>query len=409
MRLANGRHLTYCTNIHATRGVHDLMDALDTHATRLRDTFCTPGQPFGLGLRLGNDEALELQDPVTLDALRIFLDTRTFYTFTLNGFVHGHFHHAPVKTAVHEPDWRTRQRLDYTLRLADILAALLPDELDGSISTSPLGYRHHLACRGNPLLEDDGRAILTHLVELCAHLVRMRHRTGRTIRLALEPQPDGCLESVEELVRFFETHLLTEGAALLGATLGAGLSVATELLREHLGLCLDACHAAVAFEDPAELLARVDAAGVLIPKVQLSSALRVVLPDDPAARTDIADRLRTFVEPIYLHQVVARLADGSLRRFPDLDPALGTLDDPAMREWRVHFHVPVFCQTLGPLQSTSPMLETLLRAIDTRSDCQHLELETYTFDALPGEAGLERDLTTALTREFHWILERIGA
>ena len=42
-----------------------------------------------------------------------------------------------------------------------------------------------------------------------------------------------------------------------------------------MGVCYDVCHAAVEFEDPAGSLQALRAAGIGVPKLQLSAALRI--------------------------------------------------------------------------------------------------------------------------------------
>ena len=104
--------------------------------------------------------------------------------FTINGFPHGTFHGQPVKADVHAPDWRSEERVAYTLRLAEILAALLPDGVDGTISTSPLSYGP-----GSTATRDRGAARATSRArratalrgtrDRARHRARGRRRAGR--------------------------------------------------------------------------------------------------------------------------------------------------------------------------------------------------------------------------------------
>ena len=61
-----------------------------------------------------------------------------------------------------------------------------------------------------------------------------------------------------------------------------GIQIVPQLfaLRDHLGVCLDLCHAAVEFEDAADCLRQLDRAGIRIHKMQISAGLR--LPRTPA-------------------------------------------------------------------------------------------------------------------------------
>ena len=59
MQVADGLHLTYCTNIHPAIGWEAVLDSLRAHAPALKARL-SPDAPFGIGLRLSGDESREL-------------------------------------------------------------------------------------------------------------------------------------------------------------------------------------------------------------------------------------------------------------------------------------------------------------------------------------------------------------
>src|SRR5690606_7115940 len=138
MRLeAPGRpHLTYCTNIHPGETWAEVRRNLEAYVVPTARRVAG-GRPFGVGLRLSGVAAAELARGDELDRLRDFLAAHDLYVFTINGFPYGPFHGTPVKEQVYLPDWLDPERIAYTNRLADLLAALLPDGVDGTISTVP--------------------------------------------------------------------------------------------------------------------------------------------------------------------------------------------------------------------------------------------------------------------------------
>jgi hypothetical protein len=150
---------------------------------------------------------------------------------------------------------------------------------------------------------------------------------------------------------------------------------------------------------------RIRAAGIKIGRIQLSSALDVAVPGDPASARTVRDRLRAFADATYLHQVVERRPSG-LRHYLDLPDAL---DAPVAREaqhWRIHFHVPLFASDYGVLGSTqSYVADVLQHALETNAT-HHLEIETYTWDVLP--EGLKMDLLESIGREYEWVLQTIA-
>jgi sugar phosphate isomerase/epimerase len=348
VQVADGLHLTYCTNIHPAVGWEAVQESLRAHAPALKARL-SPDAPFGIGLRLSGAESRELLSGSALADFRAWLDGEGLYVFTINGFPHGTFHGEPVKADVHAPDWTTGERVAYTLRLAEILEALLPDGVDGTISTNPLSYR--------PWLDEAGVAAATANVAQVGRELR-----GARIALAIEPEADGVLATVDDLIRWWPEEL------------------------ENVTVCFDACHSAVAYEEPEEALDALDAAGIRVGKAQLSAALTV-----PG---DAHEELRAFADPIYLHQVTER---GSLRTWPDLPEALSA--NGGAEEWRVHFHVPIFVERYGALRSTQEHLERCIRRVRTA----HLEIETYTWDVLP--AGLKASSVDSIAREYEWVLD----
>lgn len=367
--------LTYCTNIHPAVGWPAVLGSLERHAPALKARL-SPEKPFGIGLRLSGAESRELLEGDNLDRFADWLHARGLYVFSINGFPHGTFHGTPVKADVHAPDWRDEERVAYTQRLVQILARLLPADLDGSISTSPLSYR--------AWIDPTDRATWQLLARNIQRVVEAIEPTGRDIHLDIEPEPDGLLERSDELVRFLDDWLPSEAA------------------RRHVGVCLDTCHMAVAGEQPSTMLDRFAAHGIRVGKIQISAGLVVPLPADREA-------VERFADPVYLHQVTQRNTDGSLRFFPDLPDALAALGDAGAAEWRIHFHTPLFVERYGEFGSTRDSIVDTLAEVQRRRSCRILEIETYTWDVLPPD--LKLDLTESIAREYDWVLStlRTGA
>ncbi len=388
-------HLTYCLNVHPGESWAENFQAIRGKALAVRDRVAPAGVPFGLGLRLSRRAADELAAETVIDEFREFLAANGLYVFTVNGFPYGPFHGTAVKQDVYRPDWRDVERRDYTMTLAEVLRRLLPEGVGGSISTVPGSYKAWARSEG------DAAAMAANLCDVAARLDAIRQESGRWIVLALEPEPDCSIETTEEAVRFFEGPLRGEGRRRIERAHGRSASDAEEIVRRHVGVCLDLAHAAVEFEDPLESLRRFEAAGIVVGKVQLSAALAAEPTPEALAR------LREFRDPVYLHQVKVRRPDGRIEGHPDLPNAL---DCPGAQaagaEWRVHFHVPLFCDRYGPLRSTAalpgPEFWRRLRA----GACPHLEIETYTFAVLP-EGLRSADVVENVVREYAWAMGKL--
>ena len=393
--------LTYCTNIHPADGWASVHAALRRIGPALKARL-SPASPFGIGLRLAAHEARELLEGHRLAEFRSFLDSEGLYVALINGFPYGHFHGAPVKTNVYAPDWRDGARVEYTLDLITILAALVPDGLDGGISTSPLSYKRWMASATH----EDWEAATHNVVRVAERLVQVKRERGVFIHLDIEPEPDCLIETSDEMVAYVERWLRPVGAPRLARLLGIDADEARAHLDDHIQVCFDCCHFAVEYEEAAAALGRLRGAGLRIGRVQLSSALKVDLSAKADESAAVAARLRPFAESTYLHQVVE--AQGrDLRRFVDLDVALDSAADPAARQWRIHFHVPLFMAAYDGLTSTQDYVRTVLDHVRAGDLTTHLEIETYTWDVLPPD--LKVDVVDSIAREYEWVLSHIAS
>jgi sugar phosphate isomerase/epimerase len=371
--------LSYCTNVHPGRSVAEVEKGLDAYTVAVRERF---GSPLAAGLWLARPVADELA--ASEDVLSRFADglrRRGLTCHTLNAFPYGDFHSERVKENVYLPDWSQPPRRAYTERCATLLARLLPEGVDeGSISTVPLGFKRF---EHPPDFID---RCVECLIEVAESLDALRERTGKVIRIGVEPEPMCLLETTDETIAFFRRLFARADRA------GDG-----DIVRRHVGICYDVCHQAVEFEDAVGAIAAIDAAEIRINKVHISCALQL---DHPASNAEGRSALLRFVEPRYLHQTFALVTTGDVARAVDLDPALIDAPPAEFRDagmWRVHFHVPVDAERIGPLATTRPALRDALGAVARLHYAPHLEVETYTWDVMPGRQSV--DLVEALTRE----------
>jgi len=400
MKVNDALHLSYCSNIHPGETWAEVKQNLKTYLPKLKQRL-SPEAPFGVGLRLSDLASREILKADHLKEFQTWLVKEDLYVFTINGFPYGGFHHQVVKDQVYAPDWSKPERLDYTLRLVDILSACLPDEIDGGISTVPLSYKPWWIADAD--IRDAVLAVSTQqLAQLTARLVLLKQTKGQQIHIDLEPEPDGSLENAAEVVAYFQNWLLPVGGAWLIQELGISQDQAEQYLLEHIQICYDTCHFAVEYEQPQQVFEQFNAAGIRIGKGQLSAALRIELPEDSKKRQWISDQLGAFAESTYLHQVIERHPDGQLQRHRDLTQALSAFVDSDADEWRTHFHVPIFVDRYQAFQSTQADITAFLTALKNNMGCSHLEIETYTWDVLPSDMKL--DMLTSIQREYEWVL-----
>lgn len=395
-------HLTYCSNIHPGEDWSSVFHNLQTYIPQLKQTLA-PDAPFGIGLRLANVASEELLAGDALSQLQDWLAAQDCYVFTLNGFPYGGFHRQVVKDQVYAPDWSTCDRTSYTQRLIKILAALLPDGMDGGISTVPLSYKPWQSDAAEQTAVFQQSSL--HLAEIAAELAQIEQQTGKLLHLDLEPEPDALLENADEVIAFFNDWLLPIGQTHLQQQHGINPTTADTWLRRYIRVCYDTCHFAVEYEDPAAALAKLQQAGIAIGKFQLSSAIRIPIPAEIPQRNVLHQRLEAFAESTYLHQVIERRTSSEkshLHHYPDLSAALPTLATTTATEWRTHFHVPIFINRYPPFESTQDHIAAILQQLPAIPDCTHLEIETYTWDVLPPDMKL--DILASIQREYEWVL-----
>jgi hypothetical protein len=401
MQIANS-HLTYCTNIHPGENWAAHFEQLQQFIPAIKARV-SPEKPFGIGLRLSNTASLELSKEPALNAFKTWLKEHDCYVFTMNGFPYGGFHHTVVKDQVHTPDWTTPERVAYTMRLFRILAALLPEGVEGGISTSPLSYKlWHVRCETerDTIMEN----ATLNMLQVVQQLVGIHRSGGPFMHLDVEPEPDGMLENSAEYIRWFFDYLLPAAIPMLVDKFGFTEEEAAEKVKAHIQLCYDVCHFALVYESPAAVLDTMRQYGLRIGKLQISAALKAILPEGNIEREAIINAFRTFNEPTYLHQVIARTATGYLH-YPDLPEAISDADNVAVKEWRSHFHVPVFIDQYGLLSSTQTDIREVLQLQVKQPFTPHLEIETYTWDVLPADLKLPMD--QSVSREMEWVLQQL--
>ncbi|MFD9117005.1 metabolite traffic protein EboE [Streptomyces bottropensis] len=367
-------HLGYCSNVHQAEDLDGVLAQLAGHAEPVRERLGV--DRLGIGLWLARDVVTELVAlPGELKRLRDELAARGLETVTLNAFPYAGFHREVVKKDVYLPDWADEARLSHTLGCARLLAALLPDDAArGSVSTLPLAWRTPWP----PGRADTARRALDRLT---AGLAEVEADTGRRIRVGFEPEPGCVVETTAQAVRELR-----------------GLDP------ERLGVCLDACHLAVQFEEPGAALRRLADGGLPVVKLQASCAVEAADPADPAAHA----ALRRLAEPRFLHQTrtATRQEAPDVRGVDDLPDALDGGLPTDTGPWRVHFHAPLHADPEPPLRTTADQLTQVLAGLlgGASADCDHIEVETYTWSVLPEPPT---DLPGGIVAELAWARDRL--
>ena len=394
----------YCTNVHPGTSLDAVNQNLLTHAVQVREQLTASdadqSQPLPVGLWLSNQAAMELGETELL-RWRDWLAETHLLPYTFNGFPYSDFHQPVVKHRVYLPTWAEQARLDYTVKLAHVLDSILPVDEVGTISTLPIAWpqANEIAGLTGPLETQTNSLLVAsakQLKQLATELDRILQTNGRLIKVGIEPEPGCVLDSADDVVKFFQRYLFDDLDA--------------ERVRRHIGVCHDVCHSAVMFESQQTAIDAYRHAGIDICKVQVSSAIEGVLDGHEDEATWTA--LQRFAEPKYLHQTNLRTADKKQRKFfEDLHLAIEQYaeSDSFRGQIRVHFHVPIFMQTLGVLKTTQHEIAECLTALrKTPADVQqettmpHFEVETYAWNVMPQQYQ-QSSLASGIAEEIRWL------
>src|SRR6202167_3618645 len=392
MNLGRLGHLSYSTLVHPGDNWELMSHSLRTFVPQVKARV-SPNQPFGLSLRLAAPSAAALvHDSAARDALKRFMAENDLYLYTVNAFPYGAFKDTIVKEQVYEPDWRTEERTQYTINVADILADVCPPGIAPSIQSAPLGFKPRVTSN------DVIASYTNNVLRVVAHLIGLEAKTGRAVRLALEPEPFCFLETTDETIAYFRDHLYSGASAEKLAKLAhIPIDEANAALRRHLGIVYDICHQAVEYEDIGASLQKLIDAGVPVFKLQEAAALHI-----PEVTQAAVDTLKRYAKTIYLTQTLEK-KNGKLPKYLNVDDAIAAFEkDPGPREWRTHIHVPVFLDDLGQFRTTRFAIADALRLHKQKPISRHLEVETYTWDMLP-ESAKSNDIVDYICRALEWV------
>lgn len=393
MELENGLgHLSYSTLVHLGDTWDEMNASLREFVPKVKKRI-SPNSPFAVSLRISASSAKTLTDSASeRQSLIEFLAKEDLYVYTVNAFPYGPFKGEIVMERVYEPDWTTDARVDYTNSVADILAEITPATISPSIQTAPLAFK--------PNVENDSYVLaFTHNVfRVVSHLRDLEERTGRRVKLAIEPEPACYLETTDETIAFFKDRIYSPaGIRELADVAGIPISEAEGVIRRYLGIVFDIGHQSVGFENITDSLTKLVEAGIPIFKLQEAASLWV-----EELTQDKIESLRRFTDTIYLSQTSLKQGQ-KITKFLNLGEALDAYEaNPIPSEMRTHFHVPVFLEELGPFRTTRFGVQEALKMHRHTPLSDHLEIETYTWDVLPPELKTG-DIIDYVSRELEFV------
>lgn len=349
--------------------------------------------PVGVSVRLSQ---LALKDPaLTGPNLKALLGE---YNLQLDGFS-GVNISGGVKDQVHQPDWRSEERLAFMFGATNLLAEIAdPDGPEPGITTNALSYRSWLDID----FPANWAALTLNVVRVVQHLANIREKSGITIHMDLEVEPGSVLRDTSDVIRFWNDWLLTRGAAMLSDKMQVTDGTAAEAMNRHVRLALDTAHAAVVRDDAVTSLDQLTEAGVGIGRLQISSALELTVPDSETDQQELLGHLNGLRSATLSQQLVATRDGAIVKRFDDLPEAIDS--GSAGDTWRIDTHAPVLADRYGIWRSTREAAAAWIREIAARSiDVGMIELRSANWDVVPADD--RETIEEMVAREAAWVRE----
>ena len=378
--------LTFCTNIFKSASWEECFSELKKNLPQITQTYQIP---FGIGLKLSNQEVEELLIPHNTKEFNQWLNDNNYYISTINAFAYGEFHGKNNKANIYEPDWTTEKRILYTKNIIELISKLDSKSKNIPISTVPLGFKPNFS-------KTEVSTAALNLIHMAQHIDSINKATHKKIILALEPEPACFLETSKDIKEFFSDYLFNS-AFYLDQNLSPELIL---LVKEHIGICVDTCHFSVMFNDRVDNIKTILNLGIRIPKVQLSSGLVF-----SGTEQEFYNIIKDFDDKIFLHQYSKKTAS-KITHFLDLP---NNFEQSSHRsEYRVHFHVPLFENNYGVLSGTQEFTKEVIHLFT--HECKQdmiFEVETYTFSVLP-KKYLNLSLNESIKKELDWVKKTLN-
>ena len=388
--------LSYTSNLLPAETVADLVDRTLPFFGQVRRQL--GWSALGLDLHLGHALLTSLRaDAGALDRVTATSADHGLTVCSINAFPLQPFQGGRVKDGAYHPDWSSDARLEATCIAID-LALALTAQPEICISTVPGSY----APWGGS--QAQRAAIAQRLGRAAAHAWRASQQHHRRVIVALEPEPQCTIERIDQALALWRDDLPTWAVPAAAIALDGDGAAAQAAIAEHLGLCLDACHLAVGFEDPAAAVAAVSAAGIPIAKIHISACPEV---REPGRHRQAVAALAAWDEPRFLHQTAWQDSAGTVHQLPDLDALRA--DDPALDAascLRSHFHVPVHRPLpLPAVGTTAAVALALLAALRAQGGDPAVAIETYTWSLFAAD---DQALAEGVAAELAWLAARDG-
>jgi len=318
--------------------------------------------------------------------LKKWLDNENVYISSINGFVYRDFHEKNIKEKIYHPDWSFNERILYTIDLINILHGLKKKIKSLSISTVPISYSFWVKKKYKCYLLYKSSKNILKVMPILLYT--------KNIHLDIEPEPDCTLYNVETFITFFNKWLIP---------IAKNKTIfKTSDVRFYIRICYDICHFSVMFVNHVNAALSLNKNKIKIGKIQVSSALELVVPKDKFSKKNLLKNLLFIRKSSFLHQVTEK--DGTkFITYSDIKYSIKKFVNKTNNILRIHCHTPIYKHAINKLSTTHLDTYNALKYFLFKLNIYHIEIETYTHDLLSDDDKFE-----SIINEYTWLINIIN-
>ncbi|MCM5663014.1 metabolite traffic protein EboE [Galbibacter mesophilus] len=391
-------HLSYCTNVHNSESWETTFSTLNNFIPKIKKDL-SDRNPFGISLRLSHKTCKELSQRKNLAIFKDWLQIHQLYVLSIDGVAYGKMQGHEVKDLLYAPDWASTARLDYTLMLINQMSYLLPKRMQGSITTSPLGFRHWYSDEDEK--EQCYIKSAINLVKVVEVLYELECAAEKYIHLDLKPEPNSLLSNSTQVIDFFRAFLLPTGVEMLSKKLGKKAHEIEAMIFRYVNICYNTGAFFMAFESPSFTFKRFKQTDIKIGKIQMSSVLRFQMNEHKRER--IIKAFNQFNQNYFLHPVTEKIGETVITYLNLEDIVNKHLE---IGELHALFNIPIYTEAYKNLESSQYTILETLKCLKKSNVCELVEIESYMWDLLP-EKLKKNGLQFSIAKELRWLKERM--
>lgn len=351
--------LTYCSNIFKINNLDNIIYNVNKYIKHIKYSKNT-------SLCMSNHLSKKLKKYKYNSQIIAWQKNEKIYIPSLNGFVYQNFHNKNIKEKIYLPDWSSNSRYFFTKNLIKISTTLSNKNKDISISTLPISFKKWINKKDIPYILYKS----THnIINLIKNSITINNRTNKLIHIDIEPEPYCTIENYKNYEIFYKNWLIPMFNFHIKKN---------SKLENYIKLCYDICHFSVIFDKHKKIINKKK---TLIGKIQLSSALKIIIPKNAFILKKLKKTLIKLKKSNFLHQCILKNYN-NIEKYTDIKQIIEIINNKKNMELKIHCHVPIYKKKFKHMDTTYLDIKNVIKLLNTFKKTNHIEIETYTQHSL---------------------------